>query len=115
VPIENCQGKLAVEPVHAFGAPLFEGVQDNFRITVGDKCMSEGGQLLGQFRIVENFSVESDPIATRPGGHRLLTGFQIDDAQSGMSQKNTAIPPSSKFIRTTMAQSANHAFGSLFR
>jgi hypothetical protein len=59
--VPECDGPLTIEATERIGAPLFVGVNDDFRVAARAEPMSALFEFVPQLNVVEDLSVERNP------------------------------------------------------
>src|SRR5206468_9908622 len=90
-------------------APLLVGVDDRFGVGPGPVAMAAALQVAADLAVVVNLAVEDDPDGTVFIRRRLLTGAQIDDAQSAVRQGGVGVEVETRFVRSAVGENVAHA------
>src|SRR2546423_8253807 len=91
------------------GAVLIVGVNDGFCVAVCVKGVAELFQLVAEFAIVIDLTIEDNPGGAVLIVDRLLAAFQIYDRQTTHAQAHALAEVETVFIRATMAYGFAHA------
>ena len=85
LPVKERKGKHAVETLHRIDAPSLIGTEYHFGIRPCPKLIPLPFQLLSQFEIIIDFSVETDNGTAALRGHRLAAvGAQVQNGESAV-------------------------------
>ena len=88
------EGEHADEAVQALLTPLLVGVDDDFGVGLGSEPVA-GLQLLAQLFVVEDHPIENQRDGAVLVGHGLLAGFQVDDLEAPVPQRDRPQAPDS--------------------
>jgi hypothetical protein len=83
-------------------------MDDNLGVALGPEAVAACDELVPQLDVVENLAIEYDPQRAILVGQRLLSGGEIDDRESRMSEADVRIAVDAKLIRTTVLECAEH-------
>ena len=104
--IPDGKRKDAIEFFHTGVLPFQIRLQDDLRIAVRRQLPSPRKQLGTQFLCIVQLSVVDD--AAGSPHHRLTAAFQIDDAQTGMDQRDKGLLPDAFLVRSPPPQRFLH-------
>ena len=83
---EDGEGEHAEEPVEALGAPMEEGLKEDFGVGAGMEGAAGGAQFIAEFAEVVDFAVEND----RGAGFGILEGLaaalEVDDGEAAVAE-----------------------------
>ena len=83
--IPNSKGPLPVQVLYAVLSLLFIQMNNDLRIRLSMKSMPLLDEIIPQFDIVENLSIEGDPDGLILIAHRLTPTIKVKDAQPRMA------------------------------
>ncbi len=107
--IPQCNRKLTVQLLYKVQAMLLIRVDDDFGVRVRIEAMPGQFQLAAQLDVIEYLAIEDQLDGTGLVVNRLVTGGQINDAESRVRQANARRAVVAKTVRATVANGANHA------
>src|ERR1041384_7476310 len=107
--VPNCEGKHAAQMFRTIRAVQVIRVDDRFGVAVCLEAMSGILELLAEFAVVINLSVEDDPGGAIRVGDRLLAALQINDCETAHRQAHAVIEVKSIFIGPAMMNCFVHA------
>ena len=85
--IEQSEGEHAVAAREGFRAPLFERLQEHFRVAGALEAMPQGDKLSPQLDVIVDFPVEHYARAPVNVPHGLIAGWgEIDDRQAVVAE-----------------------------
>ena len=91
------------------GAVLIISMDDGLGVAVCIKGVAEPFQLVAEFEIVIDLTVEDNPGGAVLVVNRLLAAFHIDNRQPPHAQADSLAEVEAVIIRATMADSVTHA------
>lgn len=89
-------------------APLNVGLQQHFGVRCRRKPPAVSDQLLPQFDVVEDFTVERDDEFVAFQNHRLRAASEVDNAQPSVAQPNRAAQLNAIRVRPAMIKRRGH-------
>ncbi|CQR36782.1 hypothetical protein THICB1_60006 [Thiomonas arsenitoxydans] len=104
------EGEHAVEPAHTVFAPLRVGLEEDLGIAAGDEAPAQLAQFSAQRAVVVDDAVEHQHAAGVGVAHGLVARLaQVDDRQSGMSERDRAAVPLIGMVRPAGLERIAHA------
>src|SRR4051812_30682560 len=111
IPDRECP--LPVQAVNAALAFFLIQMQDDFCVRPRGELVAFLNQLISQFDVVEDFTIERDRKPSVGGGHGLTAALDVNDAQPGMSQACWPVAIEALRIGSAMRYGCDHHAQSL--
>ena len=106
--IPYCKGKLSIQLLQALLTKMLVQEQQYLGITSCPEAITQRDQLLPEFNVVKDFSIEDDPELPSFVTHGLLTMGQVYNTQPDTSQANTLTNINTRLIRPTILDLLEH-------
>ena len=101
VALDDREGEHALEAVDEAVAPVVVGLEQDLGVAVGEEAVAVADQLLPQLLVVVDAAVPGDGEAQVRVDHGLGARFgQVDDLQATMAERDPALRPHSRPVRT---------------
>lgn len=84
-------------------------MQNHFGIGAGGELVAFLNEILAQFEVIEDLTVEDDPERAVGGMQRLRAARDVDDAEAGVSQADLLVHVDPDVVGAAVAQGADHA------
>ena len=104
VSIPKRDGEHAPESAEAVSAPLAESFEHNLRVATGAKARALTLQIVPEFKVIVDLTVEGNNGLTVHAAKRLRPGSRIDHGQSHCTERNIFRNERILFVRPTMEQ-----------
>src|ERR1051325_5917738 len=108
--IPECDRKHAIELADEVRAQLFVKVDDDLAIRTGFKAMPALNERITKLAIVIDFPVENHGDLATLVEQRLITGFEVNDAQTPDTKRNVWQFELTVAVRPAVVQALRHAF-----
>ena len=106
--IPDGERPLSVEPLDALLPPRVVGVQEDFGVGACGEPVSQRRQFLAKLEVVEDLAVECDRQPPAGGEHRLRAAFDVDDAQTRVSERHRAVAVDGARVGAPVTERGNH-------
>ena len=106
--VPDGEGEHAPQVIDAAWAVVLVQMNDGLGVALGAEPMAVSHQLAMQFLVVVDLAVEDDPHGPVFVEHRLLSAFEIDDAEAPHAERDTVLDVNALLVGAAMHHHSTH-------
>ena len=106
--VPDSEGEHAAQALHHIRTELLEQVYQHLGVGLGAEAVPFSDQKLAQLLVIVNFPVENRPDGPVFVGDGLLSGVQVDNGKTPVSQPHLIFEVVTVVVRTAMANHVGH-------
>src|SRR4051812_30161301 len=108
VAVPNGEREHTAELLDTGRAELLVRMYDRFGVAPGDVMVAGAFEFGPDRSVVENFSVEGNPLGPVLVRHRLVAAGNVDDAEAAMTKEGSSVLVHAMAVRSTMPDRFHH-------